>query len=705
MQYQEEILELDIVGKSIAGIVCSRYYLINDILIVQDKHGESKVIMAASLSGDIILHKIDEEDITQVQVSDNALMFLFHTESGKYLINDSNEIVENSKNWSDWYFENLSNSFYRKDKNGYWYDLEGFRMEELVFLKEDVLVSLLSKKSKRSLSFRGQDLYISVNRQLIQIGKLLFDLNLEIVKYFGDKITGLGSKNIQFEGHDVLQEVKLGLNRSVFINEYSHEPFMIDDMKIVGHNSTTMYGHKRVEVFETESNSYGVIGSSENYIAHNGKPLHIEGDNHIRIGDAVLIKVSTGEDMFYFDLNANAPFSLENDSVTVISHIDPNFISIGNDRLYNVRNSKMQFVIRESDLSIFRINDGQICPQSVEESNKFNGFFGFVKIDGKRKLFSMATLEILKFGFDQLEVSEITSSPHEKFINAFDSNGNKLVLDLRLGISRAVMAVVDGNVVSEIVSAPIRFDSNTLLNVTVEKLRGPVKRVISINSEALKYFSLPENLVQTSADGISSIFAGNPFCEIDYGTEVKIDSRTFISGVFVSYTGKEFPVILDRGSGLPLHLEGNGHRNELASTWITSTINKSFHLGSNRMVCVNTVTENFKEHQLLFSIEKLTSWLPFFDNYLPIMRQVIEIDEKEDQKWNYYLFELGEVSKNKEYLAVEKNAPYRLLTDKKDSTYFPRVIKSKSKSIKSPEELNLLQRIFSLGTGELVEVE
>ncbi len=705
MKKKKVDLQLDLVGKTIAGIVCNRFYQLNDVYVVLDVQGSARAIRKKSHAEKEVIHTIEGSEVTYVQVSDNASMFVFHTKSKQYLVNEMNIIVEDSDSWEDSYFDSLANSFYRKDINGYWYDIDGFKMQELVFLKDDIIISLARKKSRKSLSFRNQEVFISRHKQLIQVGRVILDLNLNLVKYFGDKITGLGSCNISFGGKDVLQEIKLGLNRFAFINEFTHEPFQIENEKIVHHLSTHHFGQKRVEVFRSDKKSFGVIGSSQNYIANNNRPLQIVENGHLRIGKAELIKVNDGMENLYFDLNTNLPFRLANENIRDIKEIDPEYVKIGNDKLYNVDNGTNRFVIRESDLTIFTLDDGLVQPRFVFDPIRYDEYFGLAMVDGKSKLFSKEELVIMHFGGDNVEVSKMNNCPHDKFINAVDVNGNKLVLDLRLGISNIKMSFVDGNKLTEICGTAMRFSSTTLLNVTVEKLRGDVKRVVSINKEELSYYTLPKDLVQTAAENMPSVFAGNPFCEINYSQETIIGSKVFISASFVVYTGKQFSVILEKESGHPLHLEGNGHRNELASTWVDDTLSKSFNLGMNRMVCVNTVTENFKEHQLLFSVEKLTSWLPFFDNYLPIMRQILEIQGSGQENWDYHLFELGEVSKHKEYLAVEKIAPYRLLTDKKDSGYYPRIVKSKSKSIKSPEELNLLQRIFSLGAGELVVVE
>jgi len=165
---------LDLVGKNIAGINCDTIYQLKDILVIEDVNKNTRVIQINSLPDNFELYKINGEKIDKVQVTENGLMFLFHTKSKQYLINDQNLIVENSETWEDSFFDVLSNSFYRQDKQGYWYDIEGFKMQEKFFLKGDILTSLLTKKTKQSLSFKNQDIFISKHKQLIQVGKVVF---------------------------------------------------------------------------------------------------------------------------------------------------------------------------------------------------------------------------------------------------------------------------------------------------------------------------------------------------------------------------------------------------------------------------------------------------------------------------------------------------------------------------------------------------
>ena len=702
-----EALSLDIIGDTINGIVCHKYYILNDIVLVQDLQGECKAYTLVSIKTKPEPYKINDDLVTQVKVANHGNMFLFQTNSKQYLVNEQNQIIEDSDTWEDSYFDQLSNSFYRKDAQGMWFDIEGFRLQEKVFIKGDVLCSLDTKKSKKSLSFKDQDIFISKHKQLIQVGKLLFNLNLEVVKYFGEKITGLGHINVAFKGEDVVQEVKLGLEDSVFINEFSHKPYLFNQSKIVKHGGTFQYGKKRVDVFETEHKAYGVEGSSNHFLEYNGKPIQIETHKHVSFKDSELIKVSDGEKSFYFDLNRNEAFDLPSFGDKNLSDIDAEFLRIGKTKVFNVSTPTEKFVLIEDDGSIFKLDDGAIKPERLEDAVALSKYYGFAIVDGQRKMFSKKQKSILRFGKDSLEVSEIIYNSADKIINAIDTNGNKLALDLRHGFEEVVLAEsADGVKISEVYGNAMPIGNKTLINAYIETLGGSSRRVVDISQKVLNFFTLPIDLKEISDQSTPSVFAGNFISEIKFFDEQVINGNTFISADFMSFTGKEYPVILDKKSGWPLHLHGAGHRNELATSWEEYTLQKTFYLGGERMLAVKTLGEDQSENNLLFSIDQMTSWIPFYENYLPIFKHIVDLKEKAGEEHNnYHLFELREASKEKEYLAVEKIPPYRILVDNKSGVYRPRIVKAKKKGIRLTEELKGLLKYFYDDPGLLVEIE
>jgi len=71
------------------------------------------------------------------------------------------------------------------------------------------------------LAFKGSNLLVSPNLKLIQAGKA--------VSVFGEKITGLGKKNMEFGDGTVLQQVMTGFKSYTFVDELTLQPFLIND--------------------------------------------------------------------------------------------------------------------------------------------------------------------------------------------------------------------------------------------------------------------------------------------------------------------------------------------------------------------------------------------------------------------------------------------------------------------------------------------
>lgn len=701
---KREAVADDLVGKMIGGLRCHSYRWIRDVLIVRDDRGNAKA-MVVTPSSDLKSYTIDDEEVQHVQVTNDEKMFLLHTTSRQYLVNEQNEIVEDSSQWEDCYFDELTNSIYRKDKQGHWFDIQGFKLKEPVFLKGDVLTSLQAKRSRKSLSFKHQQVYISNHKQLIQVGKLVMDWRLEIVKYFGEKITALGPVNVAYDGEDVLQEVRLGLDETAFINEYSHEPYTCEGVRIVRHTTSYQYGLKRVDIFESATRSYAVEGSSSNLLMYEDRPLEIIAQEHISINGSELVKVSDGRISFYYDLYRASPLSLPALDGKSIATIHADTIRVGRSRVFNVATAREHFAIYEQEGTILRLDDGAVTPQRVEDTIGMEQHFGYAVVDGQRKLFSKKHLQILRFGRDEVAVSEIVSEVSGRLVNALDTNGNKLVLDLREGFDAISLALAEGSKVLEVFDGTLEVGQKKLQNVSVETLGGAVSRVVDVNVRSLTYARLPSDLKQYSDQSMPSVFAGSLYCELRFADEVTVEDRTFLSAQFLSFSGRAFAIILEKESGSPLHLQGAGFRNELATAFVPATISKHYHVGRSRMLGVRTISEDLKEGELLFSVQQMASWLSFFDTFLPVFRQVIEVPDTVSNTWNYHLLEVKDMSKDKGYVAVEKVAPYRVLADKKGGAYVPRVVKSKSKSIRSPEELTSLQRLLFVGSGALVEVE
>ena len=133
---------------------------------------------------------------------------------------------------------------------------------------------------------------------------------------------------------------------------------------------------------------------------------------------------------------------------------------------------------------------------------------------------------------------------------------------------------------------------------------------------------------------------------------------------------------------------------ELVTSFDKITQNQSYYLGEHRLISAHTLTEDLKEKELLFSLTTLGNWLPFYDAYLPPFRRIVELQG--GANWEYLLLELRGVASAVEYVAVEKQAPYRLLVETRRGKPIPKIVKSTEKVLKSPEEITAIRQFFLL---------
>jgi len=119
------------------------------------------------------------------------------------------------------------------------------------------------------------------------------------------------------------------------------------------------------------------------------------------------------------------------------------------------------------------------------------------------------------------------------------------------------------------------------------------------------------------------------------------------------------------------------------------------------MVGAVTLNEDLKEGELLFSIHKNKSWLPFYDSFLPVFRRVVQLEGTD--YWPCNLFEALEHTTTGEYIAVEKKEPYRLLAQRKKGKVVPKVVTTRSRALLDPAEVSSLVDLF-VDRGMLVEV-
>ena len=85
------------------------------------------------------------------------------------------------------------------------------------------------------------------------------------------------------------------------------------------------------------------------------------------------------------------------------------------------------------------------------------------------------------------------------------------------------------------------------------------------------------------------------------------------------------------------------------------------------------------------------------------IRDSIEIDGLED--WEYILFESREGTNEKEYVAVEKIPPYRVLVEKKAGVQQIKIIKGEEIKLRAPERVSRIKQLFYEDPGYLVELD
>lgn len=689
-------------SQKVAGLFCSSSMVVGDMIIVWMEDNSCKVFEKASIDKKAVLYQINGETIEQVFVPRQHELIILKTKSREYVRDFENQAIEDAEHWTDYYFEPITASFYRKDMRGNWYDIEGYRLGAPVFLKDTVLCSLPGKTSMKSMSFQGQKVVISPGAQLIQVGKLVYDTQLQIVHYFGEKITGLGAKSISFGKQDVLQEIYLGLNQKAFIHEFSKKPYLINNEEIIAHVQTARKGRHRFEVFKSAQRKYIVEQSSVSVFSYEGVPVTLDFSTYLEIGHHELISTGKGKKSFYVDINTKTPFSFAGVDELILS-IDQDVVKVGNDELYNVKTLTKSFVYNETQHSIYELAENGLKPEAVYQPAGFESYYAFALVEGVQRLFYKKQNKIIRLGTDQIEIRELISQAGQKLINAITTNDEQVVLDARKGFDQLSLAKSGDRRIVEVLEVPHSIGNHVLQNAKLQTLGGSEPRVIDLNKEDIDVFTLPENLKEYLEGDTASGFQSNPILSIDFKTIIRIDKESFIKGQFLSFFGNVRQVILQTINAKPLHLEGAGHRNELVTHLKTVTLDKAYHLGTHRMIGGATLTEDLKENEILFAMDIKKSWLSFYDGYLPIMKRVVELDD--ETGWDYLLFELREISNRIEYIAVEKKPPYRVLVEKKKGKPVPKIVKSKEKVLKTPEEISAIRKFFLVDPGYLMEVD
>lgn len=195
----------------------------------------------------------------------------------------------------------------------------------------DVLVSLLEKRSKQSLPFRHQEIISSPHFGLVQIGKLVFDSKLNLVDFYGERITGLGHKNIVFQNGKIVQEVQVGLQQKVFIDEKNRTPFLINEEVVTKHLQTIKKRINQFEIFLTEENEYVVLSKTAEPLMCDDCIVSIDFATYMNFGKEELVHCNFDDFGKFMDINSQTTFllpSLENEAII---YIDSNIVKRNGD--------------------------------------------------------------------------------------------------------------------------------------------------------------------------------------------------------------------------------------------------------------------------------------------------------------------------------------------------------------------------------------
>ncbi|MEO1624056.1 MAG: hypothetical protein AAFV25_02780 [Bacteroidota bacterium] len=609
---------------------------------------------------------------------------------------------EKHKDWHASYKEPYSGLLFRQDRLGNWYDIEGQRLETPVFLLGDVLCSLNGRVSRQSFSFRGEELVASPHFSLVQLGKLVLDQNLQPVKHLGEKVTGLGRKNICFSDGICIQEVHLGFDKTAFVFEDTGDPFLIGKQAVRKHLGTTQKAGHTYYSFQTLEEAFVLKDRSDRLLCCEGEAVSVDFGTYFRMGDEELALCNSPGRSYYIDLQSETPFLLDGICDGHILHIDQQALTCQGDRLRNVRTATQSLVYNESKAERFALNDGDFWPESILPAPVYPAYFAMAIRGTTTRLFQQSTQRIVQLPPAQIEISEMNGEEGQLLVNAKSAEGNSLVIDLRLGYDQPRQAQSESRPLITVHGSPAELGNTLVQNASIKTLGGSERRVIDLNHPELKVFGLPSDLRAYPEGNTPSSYCDNPIRDMDFSQGLQIEDELFFRATFIPYHDTPTPILIQQFNGRPLHLEGSGHKHELVTELKEETLENTYRIGPHRMIGAKTLTEDGRESEILFSLAERKSWLHFEDAHLPILRRVVVVQEP--TKWEYLLFELHGVSPIPEYIAVERERPHRILTERARGKEVPKIIRRKIHDLSTPKELGLIQRILRGDPGYLKDI-
>lgn len=621
-------------------------------------------------------YHIDGNQIFNVVNIKSHEMIVYHTVQGVYFSNYENVSIPTSELWTDYYYERTSESFYRKDVHNVWYDSEGSKVKNTIVLKRTVLMSIAEKKSVSNQLFNGQSVYASPSMTLLQIGKIVLNNQLEKVYYKGQHVTGLDREIIQFRNGTHYQKVSLGLEEHRYINENTLEPILIDGKEIRGYIGKYAVGRFEYHILTDGSRQFYLSIANEELLDFGIGTFIMDSDFHVVCNHKDVILIVHDGIHRYAILQSNSILSIPSISQEPVTQIIRSNVAVDTTELLNMTIGKTKLVVRADTLTQY-VTEEKMMPTRITNAPGWEGIYAVVTIKGKKQLLSLTSQQLINVHDES--VSAIDGHAQSKLLNAITSTGRRVVLDLRRGYAEPKPAKSMQHYIVKAIGTPVSIGSRILQNCELETLGGSRQCVVDLNDEQLSSFTLPTSMTSFSEGEMVSVFAGLEITSIALESPIKMRSRIFYKAYFRAYDDHLHTVIIDQESGLPIHLDGLGHKLELATEIKPHIKKKSYYLGEHLLIEVNTLTEDLKKNKVVMSVDLLSSWIPFAGSYLPILKGIVDLDH-----WEYYLVELRGITDPTEYIAIEKKEPHRILVQGNSRVPTPHILKS-SQSMISPE--------------------
>ncbi len=666
---------------------------------------ENAHVRVEQLAGKISVLKSDSKkeyfiDGKKVQevffASKKRLVILVGQKSFELHSEEDLELTASMESVEDYYFDECSESFFRRVKDGDWVDMQGYKIPSNFVLKGDVLISLNEKRSMKSMSFSNASFYTDSQSCFAQVNKLVFNRKLQRVKINESKVLSIGAESIHL-GEEEYQQVYTGLEDSYFIGKNSNQVLMLGDLYIKKISSFLSYKSHEILSLKTNKEDISVDAKTGDVLTIDGAYLVLSNNLTIELNGQQHVHATCKGQQFIYNLELNEILTVATSTDEVCTSIDSSLHRLGEYSFYKLETASGQYMINKSTSEILKTKDGSFV-RSIEPETRFTvnlaiaelddgevivfaDDFSYVLIDGERRINKIISGDLL------LEVI---------------TEGKALIVDVRNGF-KEVRTAYSGE--DRIIARDIEthfMGNKRLMNVKVKTYGGKASRVVSLDSERLEKFTLPHDLSAFPDREVSSVFCNSVICEIDFESEIKIDGNVFYSAEFICFTGAVKKVLLSKSTGRPLHFEGYGHKMELAIGFKSDTIQNSYYIGEHRMIGVKTLDENLKVNELMFSLEIMTSEIPFLDSILPVIKRPHLLNT--NAKWEYILFQLRSLKSEVEYLAIEKIPPHRILVKKGNNRISPKLVKSSSKILKTPEEVSYIMKMIFTDPGFLVEV-